>query len=54
MIPGMGPMMMGGPAKHLEGRIAFLRTELGITDAQMPLFNAFAEALRAAAIGKCT
>jgi len=49
MMPGMGPMMMGGPAKHIEGRIAFLRTELGITDAQMPLFNAFAEALRAAA-----
>src|SRR5512144_3059987 len=24
---GMGPGMMGGPAKHIEGWIAFLRTE---------------------------
>ena len=49
MIPRMGPMLMGGPAKHLEGRIAFLRTELGIIDTQMPLFNAFTEALWVAA-----
>ena len=46
---GMGPGMMGGPAQHIEGWIAFLRTELKITDAQTPLFNSFAEALRAAA-----
>ena len=42
---GMGSMM--GMAQHVEGRIAFLRTELKITDGQSPQWNAFAEALRA-------
>jgi len=42
---GMGHMM--GMAQHVEGRIAFLRAELKITDAQLPRWNAFAEALRA-------
>jgi hypothetical protein len=46
---GMGPMIMGGLAKHIEGWIAFLRTELKITEAQTPLFNTFADTLRAAA-----
>ncbi|MEY9494423.1 hypothetical protein ABIF33_003443 [Bradyrhizobium elkanii] len=32
---------------RIEGRIAFLRTELKITDAQSPAWNAFADALRA-------
>jgi len=32
---------------HIEGRIAFLRTELKITDAQTSAWNAFADALRA-------
>jgi hypothetical protein len=32
---------------HVEGRIAFLRTELKITDAQATAWNAFADALRA-------
>ena len=32
---------------RVEGRIAFLRTELKITDAQTAAWNAFAEALRA-------
>lgn len=32
---------------HVEGRIAFLRTELKITDAQTAAWNAFADALRA-------
>ena len=32
---------------HVEGRIAFLRTELKITDAQSATWNAFADALRA-------
>ena len=41
---GMGRMM--GMAQHVEGRIAFLRTELKITDDQSPQWNAFAEALR--------
>jgi len=31
---------------HVEGRIAFLRTELKITDAQTSPWNAFADALR--------
>jgi hypothetical protein len=42
---GMGGMMMS--PDHVEGRLAFLKTELKITDAQMPTWNAFAEALRA-------
>jgi hypothetical protein len=56
---GAGPMgMMGGNAmgmmsqmmapERIEGRIAFLKAELGITEAQQPLWNGFAEALRAA------
>ncbi|MBI3707546.1 MAG: Spy/CpxP family protein refolding chaperone [Proteobacteria bacterium] len=41
---GMMPMMgMGG---HVEGRIAFLRTEIKITDAQQKVWNDFAAALR--------
>lgn len=32
---------------RVEGRVAFLRTELKITDAQTPAWNAFADALRA-------
>jgi len=50
MMRGGGPMGMRGMmgmADHAEGRIAFLKTELKITDAQMPQWNAFAEALRA-------
>jgi hypothetical protein len=31
---------------HIEGRVAFLRTELKITEAQQPAWNAFADALR--------
>lgn len=47
MGSGMGRMMemMMSPA-HVEGRIAFLRTELGITDAQQPQWTAFADAMR--------
>lgn len=41
--PGMSMMDMG---VHLEGRIAFLRAELGITEAQVPQWDAFAQALR--------
>ena len=36
---------------RVEGRIAFLRTELQITDAQNAVWNAFADALRANAKG---
>jgi hypothetical protein len=35
-----------GMIDHVEGRVAFLRTELKITDAQANAWNAFADALR--------
>jgi hypothetical protein len=49
---GMMRMMAGGPAgmamiDRVEGRLAFLRAELKITDAQTNAWNAFADALRA-------
>jgi hypothetical protein len=49
---GMGGMpMMAAMAGHVEGRVAFLKTELKITEAQLPLWNAVAEAIRANAKG---
>jgi hypothetical protein len=52
MMEMMQPMMagrvgMGMPFEHVEGRIAFLKAELQITDAQLPAWNAFAETMRA-------
>ncbi len=57
MDGGMGQMMgsmpsgRGGsammPFQHTEGRIAFIKAELGVTDAQTPQWNALADALRA-------
>jgi LTXXQ motif family protein len=51
MMQSMGMMGsgMGGMATidRVEGRIAFLRTELKITDAQAGVWNAFADVLRA-------
>ncbi|MBP2311821.1 Spy/CpxP family protein refolding chaperone [Azospirillum soli] len=53
MMSMMRPMMMGQqgamglPFEHVEGRIAFLKAELKITDAQAPQWNAFADTLRA-------
>jgi hypothetical protein len=51
MMGMMGPtgLGMGGMATidRVEGRIAFLRAELEITDAQTTAWNAFAEVLRA-------
>jgi hypothetical protein len=44
MGPGMGGM---ATIDRVEGRIAFLRTELKITDAQANAWNGFADALRA-------
>lgn len=44
MGPGMGGM---ATIDRIEGRIAFLRAELKITDAQAAAWNAFAETLRA-------
>ena len=41
--------MMGMVTDHVAGRLAFLKAELEITDAQMPKWDAFVEAVRAAA-----
>lgn len=41
--------MTVAPYEHVEGRIAFLQAELAITDAQMPQWHAFADAMRSAA-----
>ncbi len=53
MMGGMGIMggcpMMGGGGKmtsHVEGRIAFLKAELGITDQQQAAWSAYADAVR--------
>jgi LTXXQ motif family protein len=57
MGPGSGTPMMGAPARmgmmgmmgmadHVEGRLAFLKAELKITDAQTSQWNAFSDALR--------
>lgn len=52
MRRGMGMMGMMGAGmrmgtRHIEGRLAFLKTELAITDAQAEQWNGFAEAVRA-------
>ena len=44
---GHGMMPMMDPFQHIEGRLAFLKTELKITEAQTPQWTAYAEALRA-------
>lgn len=52
MRDGMMPMGMGRgmqPLRHVEGLIAFHKAELKITDAQLPPWNAFADAIRGAA-----
>ena len=62
MLPMMRMMMMeqrgmeGSPdpmglmqPRHVEGRIAYLKAELKITDAQAQQWNAFADALRQSA-----
>lgn len=48
MMPDMMRMMeeMNDPTRHVEGRIAFLHAELGITDAQEAVWKALADALR--------
>src|SRR5262249_15113546 len=43
---GCAGMSGMAPIDHVEGRIAFLRTELRITDAQNSAWSAFADALR--------
>jgi hypothetical protein len=53
MMVARGGGAMGGPAavrplQRVEGQLAYVRTELRITDAQVPQWNAFADAMRAA------
>ena len=51
MMEMMRPMMAGGgmgmPFEHVDGRIAYLKAELGITEAQAAPWSAFADAMRA-------
>ena len=51
MMGTMGGRMMEMMAEHTDGWLAFLKTELRITDAQTPQWNAFADAVRANAQG---
>jgi hypothetical protein len=50
----MMQMMTGqnGMAGHVEGRIAFLKVELKITDAQQPLWKAVVDVMRANATSR--
>jgi predicted lipid-binding transport protein (Tim44 family) len=41
-----GCQMMGGGAVHTEGRVAFLRAELAITDAQKAVWDAYAAEIK--------
>ena len=45
MHSSMGGCMSDAAFDHIEGRIAYLRTELHITDAQATTWNAFADVL---------
>jgi LTXXQ motif family protein len=50
-LSGMMPMMNGmmgarSGAEHIDGRLAYVKAELKITEAQMPAWDAFAEATR--------
>jgi hypothetical protein len=47
MDQGGMPMMGMNPSQHIEGRLAFLKTELKITEAQAAPWNAYADAVRA-------
>ncbi len=52
MGSGMGAMMrkmMCGFAEHLDGRLAYLKAELKLSDAQQAAWTAFSDAYRAAA-----
>ena len=45
MNPAMMGMMMGGPAA--QGRLAYMKAELGITDAQTAAWDGYASAVNA-------
>lgn len=40
------PQGVADPLDHIEGRIAYMRAELGVTDAQAPAWDQFAQSLR--------
>jgi predicted lipid-binding transport protein (Tim44 family) len=44
-----GGMMGGMPLRHVEGRLAFLKTELKITPAQEPQWTKFSDTVRSTA-----
>jgi len=46
MGPGRHGGIRGEFGEHIEGRLAFLKTELKITDAQTKVWNTFAETMR--------
>ena len=48
MMGSMMPMMSGMMSSHVEGRLAFLKTELKITADQSAAWDRFADAYRAA------
>jgi hypothetical protein len=45
----MGPGMMIGHGPMMEGQLTYLKTELGITDAQMEAWNGYVDAVKARA-----
>ncbi len=50
MMETMRPMTTGGvgmPFEHVEGRIAYMKAELRVTDAQSAPWSAFADTMRA-------
>ena len=48
-MPMMGMMRMMGGSAHIEGRLAFIKAELKITEAQEKAWSDFANAMRQAA-----
>jgi hypothetical protein len=46
MLPGGTGWGMWGPFQYIRGRLAFMKAELEITDAQERLWEVFVEALR--------
>ena len=46
MMPTARGLLNAMPVDHVEGRIAYRKVELAITDAQLPEWDAFAVALR--------
>ena len=47
MGQGMGPGMMMGKGPMMEGRLAYLKAELGITDAQAAAWDGYVSAVKA-------